>query len=162
MRPKFILFYLLVFIFFLYHCSHKKHDAGKGGLSLLSYGIPCTIQAPADVQINQIGSGKLADVAIRNKSDYDIQVFMSAAYTTDLIKIKAQKKAEIASSPIFRKIIEEGDSGFIFENQLEDGSLAYDFKVVKVIGSNEVVFQCGNTRAYTEAEVKKMFRSIAP
>lgn len=144
-------------VLFFVSCKHNKTEVGT---SLMKYGIPVTIQAPSDVSISKIGSGNLADVNIKNKTDYDVQVFMSNAHTADLTKLKQLKKEQVITHPEFTKIIEEYDEGFIFEKKSFSGERSFDFSLVKIQGDKEISFEAGNSRPFTESEIKVMVRSI--
>jgi hypothetical protein len=126
----------------------------------MKYGIPYLIQAPADVEITKQGSGRLVDLAIKNNDGFDIQVFMSNAYSSDIEKLKTLKKSQATSHPSFVKIIEEFDEGFIFEKTSDAGNRSYDFSLIKIVGTNEINFQCGNSKEFSEAEVKRMVKNI--
>lgn len=132
----------------------------QSGTDLMKYGIPFTIYAPADIKITKVGTGRLTDVSIKNESGYDVQIFMSDAFSNDLTKLKAQKKDEIRSNPYFTKIVEEYDDGFIYENTNESNKRSFDFIIIKIQGDKELTFQCGNSKEFTETDVKNMVASI--
>ena len=127
---------------------------------LLKYGIPYSIKAPSDVAITKIGKGELSDVSIKNNSGYDLQIFMGSASTSDLKRIIDSKKNIVITNPSFSKIVEEYDDGFLFEKTNDEGNRTYDFVIVKIIGPNEINFQSGNSKEFTESDVKKMVASI--
>ncbi len=61
----------------------------------------------------------------------------------------------------FKKIIEEFDNGFIYEKMSDVGERNYDFEaIIEVQGDKEITFQAGNSKEFTEAEVKTMVNSI--
>jgi hypothetical protein len=137
-----------------------KNKPAPNELNLMKYGIPYSIKAPKNVEISTLGSGNLADVLIKNKSGYDIQIFMSDAVTNDFKKLKQQKKEALRLNPYFIKIVEEYDDGFIFEKSTGPDTRSYDFALIKVVGDREINFQCGNTKEFSETEVKAMIQSI--
>jgi hypothetical protein len=153
----------MIFIFILlfdFSCKDKHTIRHDDLTDLLQYGIPYAIKAPADVVINRIGQGELTDVSIKNDSGFDLQVFMSKARTSDVKKIINEKKNLVVTNPFFVKIIEEYDDGFMFENRSDEGKISVDFILVKIIGDNEITFQCGNSREFVESEVKEMVKAI--
>ncbi len=150
---------LLMFSSFL-ACKDTFVTSDKNKTNLMSYGIPYSISAPDDVSITKIGSGSLADVSVKNQSGYDIQIFMGDAFTNDLTKLKQQKKESISANPFFVKIVEEYKNGFLYEKTTDDGKRTYDFVMVKILGDKEINFQCGNSKEFSEQEVKLMVKSV--
>ena len=150
---------LLMFSSFL-ACKDTSVTSDKNKTNLMSYGIPYSISAPDDVSITKIGSGSLADVSVKNQSGYDVQIFMGNAFTNDLTKLKQQKKEAISANPFFVKIVEEYKNGFLYEKTTDDGKRTYDFVVVKILGDKEINFQCGNSKEFSEQEVKLMVKSV--
>ncbi len=151
---------LILLIASFWACKEKSSPSGKNTVDLMKYGIPYTINAPNDVNMTKIGSGSLSDVSIKNQSGYDIQVFMGNAFTNDLVKLKQQNKEAIGANPFFLKIVEEYDDGFLYEKTTDDGKRTYDFVIVKILGDKEINFQCGNSKEFSEQEVKSMVKSI--
>ncbi|MFZ1750633.1 MAG: hypothetical protein WAU01_10590 [Saprospiraceae bacterium] len=140
-------------------CKNNPKSHNKG-TDLLKYGVPVVIQTPDDVVITKLGSGQLTDVSVRNDQGYDVQIFMTNAVSNDMTRLKREKKELIITNPYFSKIVEEYDEGFIYEIRNESNERSYDFNIVKISGNNEISFQCGNSKEFTESEVKKMVRSI--
>ncbi len=153
---------LITFIFFqLISCQNKSNPINEGTkIDLLKYGVPYSITAPPDVVISKIGKGELTDVSIKNENGYDLQIFMVGAFTSDLQKIKEEKKASVTSNPSFSKMVEEYNDGFLYEKITDLGKRTYDFNIIKLVGTNEINFQCGNSKEFSESEVKKMVSSI--
>jgi len=147
-------------ILFLFSCKDGSKSSSPNSLDLMKYGVPYSINAPDDVSITKVGSGKLEDISIRNKSGYDVQLFMGDAFSSNLEKLKSIKKEEITSNPTFKKIIEEFENGFIYEKISDIGNRNYDFVVIIVQGNKEINFQAGNSKEFTEDEVKSMVKSI--
>lgn len=150
---------LLMFSSFL-ACKDTFVTSDKNKTNLMSYGIPYAIHTPKDVTITKIGSGSLADVSVKNQNGYDVQVFMGNAFTNDLVKLKQQKKEAIGANPSFIKIVEEYDDGFLYEKTTDEGKRTYDFVIVKILGDKEINFQCGNSKEFSEQEVKAMVKSV--
>lgn len=138
--------------------AQRKNDGNK--TDLMKYGVPYSIAAPQDVEITKIGQGDLTDVSVKNKSGFDLQIFMAPAQSADIAKLKQNKKVVFTSNPSFSKIVEEYEDGYLFEKNNPDGSKSYDFIVVKVVGANEINFQCGNSKDFSEKEVKTIVASL--
>jgi hypothetical protein len=153
-----ILFLSFFSILIIWSCNQKNQ--GSKGTDLLKYGIPYTINAPDQVNITKSQTGRLAAVNIKDGHGYDIQVFMSDASTSNLTKLKQERKEAVTAHPAFNKIIEEVNEGFIYEKKEITGDLSFDFEIIVVQGDKEINFQAGNSKLFTEAEVKIMVRSI--
>ncbi len=160
MNRTLMLTIILISILFLFSCKDGSKSSSVNSLDLMKYGVPFSINAPEDVSITKVGSGKLEDISIRNKSGYDVQVFMGDAFSSNLEKLKSIKKEEITSNPTFKKIIEEFENGFIYEKRSDIGNRNYDFVVIIIQGAKEINFQAGNSKEFTEFEVKSMVKSI--
>ena len=147
--------------FIVFSCQTKSNPDTEGKkIVLLKYGIPHSLLAPSDVQISKIGKGELIDVSVKNEKGYDLQIFMVEAFTSNIQKIKDEKKSNVTSNPSFSKMVEEYDDGFLYEKITDQGKRTYDFNIIKIVGANEINFQCGNSKEFTESEVKKMVGSI--
>ncbi len=139
----------------------RQQTGIQGGFDLMKYGIPVTLQAPADVAATQVGKGQVTDVAVKNDKGYDIQVFMTDAVSSDLKQLVQQKKEQAATNPYFVKIVEEYEDGFIFE-KTSATEKSYDFYLIRIMGDKQVDFQCGNSVLFSEAQVKAMIKSVRP
>lgn len=148
----------ILIILLLGSCESKRNT--PKGQDLLKYGIPYTIDAPEQVTITKSQTGRLAAVNIKDGHGYDVQVYMSDANTNNLTKLKQDKKDAITAHPAFNKIIEEYDQGFIYERKDIEGDLSFDFELIVIQGDKEINFQAGNSKLFTEAEVKIMVKSI--
>lgn len=154
-----IIFGITLLVFILFSSCDIKRTTPKG-LDLLKYGIPYTIDAPEKSTITKSQTGRLAGVNIKDGHGYDVQVYMSDANTNDLTKLKQDKKDAVTAHPAFNKIIEEFDQGFIYERKDIEGDLSFDFELIVIQGDKEINFQAGNSKLFTEAEVKIMVKSI--
>jgi len=160
MTFKLIFYSVALFTITIWGCKDVAKTSSPDALDLMKYGVPYSINAPIDVKVTKVGAGKLEDIYIKNNSGYDLQVFMGDAFSSDLEKLKSIKKEEITSNPSFKKIIEEFDNGFIYEKVSEIGERNYDFSIIVVQGDKEITFQAGNSKEFTEVEVKAMVKSI--
>jgi hypothetical protein len=151
---------IILTTFFLCACKDGSKSNSDNKLDLMKYGVPFSINAPEDVKVAKVGSGRLEDISIKNTNGYDVQVFMGDAFSSNLEKLKSIKKEEITSNPSFKKIVEEFDNGFIYEKISDLGERNYDFSIIVVQGDKEITFQAGNSKEFTEAEVKAMVKSI--
>lgn len=160
MYRRIVMISISLYTLCLFSCKDELKSSSDNLLDLMKYGVPYSINAPNDVSVSKVGSGKLEDISIKNTSGYDVQVFMGDAFSSNLEKLKSIKKEEIISNPSFKKIIEEFDNGFIYEKISDTGSRNYDFAILIIQGNKEINFQAGNSKEFTEGEVKAMVKSI--
>lgn len=154
-------FGLLVFVsLLLVNCKPASPLDGFEDLDLMSYGLPLKIKAPVDAKVEFDDLGFAQDVRIKGDNNFYIQLQGGTATTTDVASIKAEYLNSIKNDKYFSKVIEEGDAGFIYEKDLGDGHLNYDFRYVRIQGDNEYVFQRGLVGQYTIEEVKTMYNAV--
>lgn len=126
---------------------------------LMSYGFPIAVHVPEGAEIKKTDLGVMQDLTIKSGEDYYVQIFASDATTIDAEKVLQEKMAEAKSSPYFSKIIFEEPSGFIFEKKI-DSLTNYDFRVIKLQGDKEYIFQTGLVGTFTEDDVRAMYASV--
>jgi len=141
-------------------CKPASPTDGYQDLDLMSYGLPIKIKAPENAKVEFDNMGFVQDVTIQGDDNFYIQLQGGTATTTDIASIKAEYLNSIKNSKYFSKIIEEGDAGFIYEKDLGDGNLNYDFRYIRVQGDKEYIFQRGLVGKYTIEEVKTMYESV--
>ena len=150
--------YLFLFLSLLIISCKGSTNSKYEELDLLSYGMPISIQAPAGAEVTKNDYGILLDVVVKGEK-YDVQIYSGNSNTLDLQKIKQEKLYEVKIDPYFSKIIEEEETGFIFEKDI-DGNIRYDFRLVKVIGDKEFTFQKGLMGNFSESEVRSMYEAV--
>jgi hypothetical protein len=155
----YILKIFLAVSLFTFSCTSKSKPSGPG-TDLLKYGIPDRILVPVNSTIAPLGSGKTTGITITAENDLEVQGIMTFSLTKNYQKLLLDKKREISSDPYFVKIVEETDNGFLFEKQVTEKAKAYDFRVLKIIGDQELTYLCGIKKEYTEAEVKEMMKWV--
>jgi len=79
--------------------------------------------------------------------------------TTDMAVLKDDQLREVKKNPFFKEVIFEETNGFIFQKQI-DSLYNYDFRYIKIQGSNEYIFQTGLTGTFSEEDVKEMYESV--
>jgi len=84
----------MIILVSLFICSCQSDD--KNGMverNLLEYGIPLTILAPDSVNITKTNYGVSKEVTIQteNSNDYNVQVYLAEATTSDESKVKTQQ-----------------------------------------------------------------------
>lgn len=152
------LLYVFFTISFLVSC--KPSGPSLEPTDLLSYGVPIKINAPANVEIEVSEISFIKDVTIKNDEGYSIQIFETDVKTLNPKTVMEALKAEISAGPFFSKIVQEDESGFIFEKKIDDSYTNYDFRHVKIRGDKQYVFQTGLSTQYSLDQVKTMFQSV--
>lgn len=150
---------LLTCLLFVFSCKQNKVDTYPK-LDLLEYGIPIAIKAPEGATVEKTQSLLMKDVSVQSGDNYYVQIYASDASTIDKSKILADQKSMVKSGPFFSKIIEEKEEGFIFEKKIDENNINYDFRVVKVQGDKEYIFQTGLIGKFTEQDVREMYQSV--
>lgn len=151
---------IIVLSFLLNGCKQKTENSDYQTFDLMKYGFPIEINAPIQSTFKKGASGQMSDLTIASDSDFNVQIFMNNAITTDIYKTKIAQRELVRNNPYFVKITEDYDDGFIFENKVDDKSI-YDFKYVKIQGDKEFVFQAGIMGEFSEAQIKRMYEAIS-
>lgn len=147
-------FILLGFI--LISCNNAPKTEA---LDLMKYGLPIQIKAPAEAVVKANDLGFYKDVTVKKGDDYFIQIISTSATTTDIAVLKQDQLKEVEKNTYFKKVIFDELNGFIFEKQI-DSLFNYDFRYVKLQGSNEYIFQTGLYGTFSEEDVKLMYESV--
>ena len=148
---------LFLVVLALLSCGDKKEN--KEALDLMKYGLPIQIQAPAEAVVKSDDMGFYKDVTVKKGEDYFVQILGTSATTTDLASLKGDQLNEVKKNPYFNKIIFDEANGFIFEKKI-DSLFNYDFRYVKIQGSNEYIFQTGLFGKFSEEAVREMYESV--
>lgn len=161
--PKYLL--VLFCIGILSACQSDKGPALKP-LDLLSYGFPITVMAPdsADVDASSIGTIKefaIEELTIKGKGNYGLLVQSSIVTITDEKATKANELEMVKDGRYFSKIIKDDEKGFLYETVIDSTHFNYEFFHVKIQGDKEFIFRTPYDHSYTEAEVTKVYDSLA-
>jgi hypothetical protein len=128
-------------------------------LDLMKYGLPIQIKAPKDAVVKADDAGFFKDVTVKHGDNYFLQIIGTSATTTDVAVLKADQLREVKKNPFFQEIIFEEPAGFIFRKQI-DSLINFDFRFVKIQGSQEYIFQTGLSGTFTEEDVRLMYESV--
>ena len=151
---------ILVVLFGLSFASCKTDkSASYPSNDLLKHGFAISVKAPEDATITSDDYGIMQSLSIQKGSEYDVQIFKSETTTTNVKEALQGQITLVKSDQYFSKIIEEYDSGFIFEKKIDE-NINYDFRYVKLIGESEYIFQTGMIGTYTEEDVRAMYKSV--
>ena len=129
-------------------------------LDLMSEGLPIIVQSPPDPEIEKNNIGLFKDYTLKKGDNYYIQIYSTEAFTFDAVKIKNELLQEVKSEPFFSKIIQEDDHGFIYEKQIDEETIDYDFRHVRIQGNNQYLFQTGLIGQFSESAVRAMYKAV--
>lgn len=149
----------LFFILSIFILSCAENKPKTEILDLMKYGLPIQIKAPAEAVVKADDMGFYTDVTVKGGDDYFIQILSTSATTSDIGILKKDQLNEVEKNPYFKRITFEETNGFIFEKQI-DSLYNYDFRYVKIQGSNEYIFQTGLFGKFSEDAVRKMYDSV--
>lgn len=153
--------YLIIYLFaglIMFSC---KTEEQLPELDLMSYGLPISIKAPEGAEIEMDDLGIWKDLTIKHGEDYFVQVIASKASTLQSAKVKDEKLVEVKGQPFFSKVIQEDENGFIFEKQIDENTIDYDFRHILIQGDQEYIFQTGLYGTFSEEEVRSMYKSVS-
>ncbi|NRB64568.1 MAG: hypothetical protein HRU40_16325 [Saprospiraceae bacterium] len=152
--------YLLLVGAVIWGCQSESGNSWKP-LDLLEYGLPITVEAPDSTTVKASDLGILQDVTLEGVSDpnYFIQIYASKANNTDIAQIKADQVSMVRSNPYFTQIVEEEESGFIYETQI-DSTNYYSFQYVYLQGDKEYIFTTGLAKTFDLKQVEKMYVGV--
>lgn len=151
---------LVLLVVLLFAC-----ESGPSGdwneLNLMRYSIPVSIMAPDSAKVSTAEvSGVMRDVTITSEEDnFAIQIFSGRAFTNDLARLKADQLELVRENPYFEQIVFEEPSGFIFENRI-DSTANFGFRYILYRGDNEIIFQNGMGRIFSEEEARSMYEAV--
>ena len=148
------------FLLFLFLPACNRDPASLRPLDLNPYGIPMVIRAPDSTVVLEKNYSFMRDITIRKAPDFDIQVFELVSTTADAAGEKFHQLESVKQDPFFKEIIKEDDYGFIFSKHLDSLTVDYDFRLIKLFGEKELIFQTGLSGSFTLDEVKRMYKAI--
>ena len=129
-------------------------------LDLNPYGIPMIILAPDSTTVLEKDYKFMRDITIRKAPDFDIQVFELISTTADAAGEKFHQLESVRQDPFFKEIVKEDDYGFIFSKNLDSLTVDYDFRLIKLFGEKELIFQTGLAGSFNLKQVKRMYKAI--
>ena len=147
---------------FIYSCQSDDKN-GMTERNLLEYGIPLTILAPDSVEITKTNYGVSKEITIQseNSNDYNVQVYLAEATTSNEGKVKTQQLEMLQQMPIFSKVILDEPTGFIYETVTDSTLHSFGFRRVLIQGSREYIFQTG-IGTFTKEQAEKMYHATKP
>jgi len=153
MRFSFIILISLV----LFSC--KNEGSKFVDLDLMSKGLPIKIKAPAEAVVTANDMGLMQDITVQKGEKYNLQITASTATSVDQVALLKEHKTTAESGPYFSQIISETKDGFIFEKKIDE-RVNYDFRVLKIQGDKEYLFQTALIGKFSQEDVQDMFDSV--
>jgi len=144
----------------VFSCKNADPTEGFQTLDLMQDGLPIKIKAPEGAVVVSDNLGFIQDVTIKGDGNYYVQIQGGSATTFDAKVVKNNLLTDLKNAKYFSKIIEENETGFIYEKDLGGDNLNYDFRFVKIQGDKEYVFQRGLVGQYTLEEIKTMYNAV--
>ena len=145
-------------IFFL-ACSGTE-SAELKPLDLLSHGMPITILAPDSAKVTVDDLIVMKDITVKDDEDYYVQILSSNATSLNLPELIADQKKSVEELPSFSRIVEEKESGFIYEIKYDSLVMSYDFRHMKLKGDREYIFQTGLIGRFSLDQAKGMYEAV--
>jgi len=140
--------------------SCRRDPVPMSTLDLQPYGIPMIIRAPDSTEVVQKDYNFMRDITIRKLPGFDIQVFELNAPSDDAAGEKLHQLTSVREDPFFRELIHEDEYGFIYSKALDSATLDYDFRLVKLFGDKELIFQTGLAGSFTLEQVEWMYDCV--
>lgn len=153
--------YLIIAIASIFFIGCESDSlAGLEEFSLLEYGVPVTILAPAAPDVKSMNYGKIRDITVSKGNDYNLQILYSSTNTLDVSKIVASYLDTTKGNRNFEELIREDESGFIYKYKFSNEKSFYAFKKVKVMADHEILFQSGMASQFELDDIEKMYKAI--
>ncbi len=144
---------LLAIVFLAFACSSDnstKHD-------LMKHGIPLTIYGPDSIDVKKEAFGSIIENYTIKGNNFSVELNVSNAETKDPTQLKKSYKSLIQGEAYFDKIVNEDENGFLYAKKIDSTLTTYNFRLVKVVGDKEYVFQPGMAESLTQTEAQQMF-----
>ena len=140
-------------------CDHRPD--GFHPRHLGEYGLDLTLLVPdsADIQVKDYGA--MRDITIRDGSDFYLQIFEFQSPTGDSAGEKLRQLNTVRRDPFFRELILEDEHGFIYSKLVDTATVDYDFRYIRMLGDQELIFQTGLTGTYSLEAVSRMYVSAS-
>jgi hypothetical protein len=151
-------FFIVISCLLFVNCKTDK-SASYPSKDLLKHGFAISVKAPDAAEIKFDDYGIMQELAISHGEDYNIQILKSISNTSNPKEALNDQMDLVKTDRYFSKILEEYESGFIFEKKI-DKNINYDFRYVKLIGENEYIYQTGMVGTYSEESVREMYKSV--
>ncbi len=152
---------LIVFIAIVCYSCQGESKQPTFSVDLLENGIPLSIAVPVDSPAIATEDWIVKKgVTVKANDDYDLQIFYQESSTSDMASLKARELAEVKDNRYFSAIVEENESGFIYESKIDSTNINYGFRHILLQGNKEYVFQQSLIGTFDLEAVKGMYQSV--
>ena len=146
---------------FFIACNNSSNSASAlVDLDLMKYNLPVKIKAPADAVVESNDLGFVQDVTVKGEGNYYVQIIGGTATTFDIQAIKENHINDVRRSDFFGEIIQEDDNGFIYQKKISGDRINYDFRMIRIQGDQEFVFQSGLIGKYSLKDIERMYNAV--
>lgn len=152
------LFSALLAVIVLMSCGGSP--SGYPERNLIDQGVPLTIYAPEELEVQRSSIGFQEDVTLNGGDDFSVQIFISDAVSNKVESTIKGHKEIIESNPFFDGYIKEEGSGFVYRNKIDSTNNAFGFRHVVLMGGKEYLFQEAMLGAFTEEQALDMYESV--
>lgn len=146
----------LILVFFIISCGNEPKTEP---LDLMKHGLPIQIMAPQEAVVKSNDAGFYKDVTVKYGDNYFVQIISTSVTISDIAQLKSDQLRQVKKHPHFKEVIFEEENGFIFEKQI-DSLTNFDFRYIKIQGSDEYIFQTGLSGTYSQEDVRAMYESV--
>lgn len=129
-------------------------------LNLMSYGIATSIMAPDSAKVEQGLSGIIDEVTIKGKEGYVVEVQSSLSAFGTAKELKESLKSQVQEESYFSKIIQEDETGFLYETVVDSSNVSYNFRKCKMLGEKELIFKLPSSITFSEEKANWLFQHI--
>lgn len=152
--------YLFILLPLFIACNSGAPQSDLLDLDLMKHGLPIKIKAPEGAEVEVSDLGFVKDAVIKAGDDFYVQVIEGVALSSDIETIKNDHLSEVKNNEFFDEILLEEEAGFIFRKRITEERINHDFRLIKVQGNKEYVFQTGLTGNYSQKDVERMFEAV--
>ena len=130
-------------------------------LDLASFGLPLIVMAPDSASVIKKDYPIMRDITVRKGDNYYLQIFESKATLKDPADVKKSLLKSVQQNKYFKDLVMEEPDGFIFCKQPDSTLVNYDFRYIKIIGEEEIIFQAGMIGTFTLEDVQQMYGAVS-
>ena len=127
---------------------------------LIDQGVPLTIFAPEELEVQRSRIAFQEDVTLKGGDDFSVQIFISDAVSNKIESTLQGYKEIIESNPFFDGYVLEEESGFVYKNKIDSTYNAFGFRHIVLMGGKEYVFQEAMLGAFTEEQAVNMYEAV--
>lgn len=153
--------FLLTLLITLIMLSCTDLPTGMTWYQLQNGQLKIEIPAPDGVSEHYKSYPGMEDYMLRSLNGFDLQF-----YAFELKDLKIEEELEkqlkiVRMEDSFDTIVYSVADGFIFKRRFLETEEEFDFRLIRILGGKEVIFQSGQTIVHTREQVEAMFRAAS-